>query len=349
MTKSNPLILTLEIVVAIVLIMAGISTFLKDEFTTISYAEVVVDVENLNGVASLQSFETGEELHVKDLILDTLLFERDEEPYTLVVLDGFNSMELQLCLKGNQTGSFEVGKYCVVPVHVKQYNVSNQEVNWLEEWYNYYQMPYNIKLQLYLGSILDLNSFLDINTDLKDTNELEEVINKALSKMFSIASVAGYTNVNKTLVEYLAITINPKFSSTNIDLSLSELSIKYEDIITILNLNESLIQYVNIDNTSVFYTPIESGSDERIIDYLSENDFAIISIYDADNSIPNNLSINSNDIIISLIDIGEILKSTNGLPPDGTLSISLQPDIGLLTEFDIRAPSVFRNRILNLN
>jgi archaellin len=210
-------------------------------------------------------------------------------------------------------------------------------------------MPYNIKLQLYLGSILDLNYFLDINTDSEDKNELEEGINKALLKMFSIASVAGYTNVNKTLVEYLAITINPNFSSTNIDLSLCELSIKYEDIITILNLNESLIQYVNIDNTSVFYTPVESGSNERIIDYLSENDFAIISIYDNDNSVPNNLSINSNDIIISLIDIGEVLKSTNGLPPDGALSVSLQPDIGLLTEFDIRAPSVFRNRILNLN
>jgi archaellin len=210
-------------------------------------------------------------------------------------------------------------------------------------------MPYNIKLQLYLDSILDLNYFLDINTDSKDKNELEEVIDKAFLKMFSIASVAGYTNVNKTLVEYLAITINSKFSSTNIDLSLCEFSIKYEDIVTNLNLNKSLIQYVNIDNTSVFYTPIESGSNKRIIDYLSENDFAIISIYDTDNSIPNNLSINSNDIIISLINIGEILKSTNGLPPDGNLSVSLQPNIGLVTEFDIRAPSVFRNRILNLN
>ncbi|RLF51632.1 MAG: hypothetical protein DRN24_04595, partial [Thermoplasmata archaeon] len=66
-----------------------------------------------------------------------------------------------------------------------------------------------------------------------------------------VESVTGYTNPGKTKITHLALTIRPRAGSKDIDLSLCTLSVLYDNL-TILTLNESLVQNVNTDNKSVF-------------------------------------------------------------------------------------------------
>ena len=69
---------------------------------------------------------------------------------------------------------------------------------------------------------------------------------REVSAGISVESVTGYTDEDKTKIQYLALTIRPRAGSKDIDLSLCTLSVLYDNL-TILTLNTSLVQAVNTD------------------------------------------------------------------------------------------------------
>ena len=71
---------------------------------------------------------------------------------------------------------------------------------------------------------------------------------------------------------------------------------------------------MNTDDTSVFYTPITSGSNYTVLDNLSAQKFGVISIHDPDSSVTNTYGMNSGDRVILVINISAILTGDNGLP-----------------------------------
>jgi len=170
---------------------------------------------------------------------------------------------------------------------------------------------------------------------------------REVSAGISVESVTGYTNAAKTHIEYLACTIRPRAGSKDIDLSLCTLSVLYDNL-TILTLNEALVNSVNTDNTSVFYTPVESGSNYTIMGNTSNTTFAVIAIHDPDGSITATYGMNSGDRAILLINLSSIID-VGGLPARETVSGMLTPEIGIKAQYDVTAPAVFSKRIVKLD
>ena len=171
---------------------------------------------------------------------------------------------------------------------------------------------------------------------------------REVSAGVSIESITGYTNVNKTEIEYIALTVRPRAGSKDIDLGLCTLSVLYDNL-TILTLNESLVQNVNTDNKSVFQTPITSGSSYTILDNTSSIKFGVIAIHDPDSSVINTNGMNSGDRIIIIVNLSAIITSQGGLPPREAVEGTLTPEIGIMAQYDTTAPAVFSKRIVNLS
>jgi len=170
---------------------------------------------------------------------------------------------------------------------------------------------------------------------------------REVSSGIAIEGVTGYTNPAKTKIEYLALTVRPRAGSKDIDLSLCTLSVLYDNL-TILILNESLIEHVNTDNKSVFYTPIDPGSSYTIMDNTTGTTFGVIAIHDPDSSVTNTHGMNSGDRVILIINLSAIIED-GGLPARQSISGTLTPEIGIKSQYDVTVPAVFSKRIVKLD
>jgi len=170
---------------------------------------------------------------------------------------------------------------------------------------------------------------------------------REVSSGVAIESITGYTNANRTQIEYLAMTVRPRAGSKDIDLSLCTVSVLHNNL-TELKLDESLVEEVNTDNKSVFYTPVDSGSPYTIAGNTTNSTFGIISLVDADNSIINTNGMNTGDRIIIIVNLSAIIDG-GGLPPRQSISGTMKPEIGIISAYEFTSPAVFTNRIVRLD
>ena len=170
---------------------------------------------------------------------------------------------------------------------------------------------------------------------------------REVSAGIAIEEVTGYTDVAQTRIEYLALTVRPRAGSKDIGLGLCTLSVLYDNL-TILTLNESAVEHVNTDNKTVFYTPVDPGSSESIINATSNIKFGVIAIHDPDSSITNTFGMNSGDRCVIIINLSAIIEG-GGLPAREGVSGTLVPEIGIKSQYDFSAPAVFSRRIVKLD
>ena len=170
---------------------------------------------------------------------------------------------------------------------------------------------------------------------------------KEVSTGFFIDDITGYTNINKTLVEYLALSVKPRAGSSDIDLSLLTVTVLYENL-SVLTLDESLVVKVNTDNKSVFETPISSGSSYTILDNTTSIKFGVIAIHDPDNTVINTSGMNSGDRVFIIVNLSAILTGDGGLPTRQRISGKIQPETGSPAVYDLTAPAVYSMRIVDL-
>jgi len=170
---------------------------------------------------------------------------------------------------------------------------------------------------------------------------------KEVSSGIAIESITGYTNEERTLIEYLALTVRPRAGSKDIDLNLCTLSVLYDNL-TELKLDDTLVVEVNTDNQSVFYTPVESGSPYTIMGNTTNSTFGVIALLDADNSVINTYGINTGDRVIIIVNLSAIIEG-GGLPHRQSVSGSMKPEIGIISLYDVTAPAVFTKRIVRLD
>lgn len=172
---------------------------------------------------------------------------------------------------------------------------------------------------------------------------------REVSAGIAIDDVTGYTNENRTKIEYLALTVRPRAGSQDIDLSLITLNILYNNL-SVLKLNTSLISHVNTDGKSVFDTPMAPGSNYSIFEKLTATEFGVIAIHDPDESVTRTAGINSGDRIMIVVNLKEVIpEDGGGLPARQKIGGSLLPEIGIYSTFDATAPAVFSNRIVYLS
>ena len=170
---------------------------------------------------------------------------------------------------------------------------------------------------------------------------------REVSAGIAIEEVTGYTDAAQTRIEYLALTVRPRAGSKDIGLGLCTLSVLYDNL-TILTLNESAVEDVNTDNKTVFYTPVDPGSSESVINATSNINFGVIAIHDPDSSITNTFGMNSGDRCVIIINLSAIIEG-GGLPAREGVSGTLVPEIGIKSQYDFSAPAVFSRRIVKLD
>ena len=162
-----------------------------------------------------------------------------------------------------------------------------------------------------------------------------------------IDGITGYTNADKTVVEYIAFTVRPRAGSKDIDLSLCTLEVLYDEL-HLLTLNESLVTEVNTNDTSVFDTPLTTNFSQRVLDLTSKTKFAVISIHDPDDSVINTNGINSGDRVYIIVNASALIADDGGLLARESVTGSIKPETGAPGVFDVTSPAVFSKRIVTL-
>ena len=147
---------------------------------------------------------------------------------------------------------------------------------------------------------------------------------REISAGFVVEDVIGYTDVNRSVVEFLAIEVRSRAGAQDMDLTTVTCSIMYDEF-HLLKYNASIVENVNTDGTSVFHTPIDPGSNLSILDASSRTNFGVIAMFDADNSVTTTDGLGTGDRIYMIINLTDIINETSGLPPRDSISGKVQP------------------------
>lgn len=164
---------------------------------------------------------------------------------------------------------------------------------------------------------------------------------REVSSGAKIIDLTGYTDENRTRIEYLAISIRPRAGSYDIDINETLLYIELDNL-TVLSLNyiDSDVIKRNASPDGVFHTLNHSN--------LNSTNFGVIAIRDPDNSVLNNYGMSRNDLIMIIINVSAAFSTTNGLAAGEEFMGRLVPEIGAEGIFLVSAPNAFEHRIVQL-
>ena len=159
-----------------------------------------------------------------------------------------------------------------------------------------------------------------------------------VSSGLRVIGVTGYTDTNKTKVEYLAIAISPRAGSLDIDLNRTLLYMKLDNF-SVLSLNVSSKASV-VGYSGIFHTLNMSK--------LNATNYGVIAIHDHDNSIMQTNGISATDQAILMVNLTAVLNTTKGLLAGEVLEGTLVPDFGGSGIFVAQAPMAFKYRVCDL-
>jgi len=153
-----------------------------------------------------------------------------------------------------------------------------------------------------------------------------------------VIGVTGYTDVNKTKLEYLAIAITPRAGSYDIDLNRTLLYIQLDNY-SVLSLN--LASKANrVTEGGIFHT--------LNLSRLNATTFGVISIHDRDDSVMKTNGISTTDQVILIVNLTAVLPTTKGLPAGEVLEGKLVPDVGASGIFVVQSPNAFKYRVCDV-
>jgi len=347
MIGRHSIVLVLEVIVAFTIIVFVVVNLIimNDEVGSIRYSDVISDIEEIGNVSSLKSYKNGDKITIEDEIEDIILFRLNEKLHKIIIFEGFRDSKFQLCLSGSQGAECSIGQDCNFEVHVKSYNISGQQVVWLEEWYNFYDIFFGTETYLHIDFDIDIENII---SDLSEKKDTENVI--SLKSDLAIEEIVGFTNPEKSIIKYLSVSIRPIAGSDDIDLSETTTNISLNSKSFSFSINDSLINEINVSTTSlVFYTPIEPDSDYRIIDCLRPKEFGVVILNDLDSSVLNNKILQKGDSIVLLVNLSSIEgKTIGGLSSSEILSLSIDYNKETGRKYDIITPDFFSNRLVRL-
>ncbi|HWR64348.1 MAG TPA: archaellin/type IV pilin N-terminal domain-containing protein [Candidatus Thermoplasmatota archaeon] len=159
-----------------------------------------------------------------------------------------------------------------------------------------------------------------------------------VSSGLQVIEVTGYTDVNKTKIQYLAIAISPRAGSLDIDLNRTLLYLKLNNF-SVLSLNLALKVSSN-GYTSIFHA-LDLGQ-------LNGTNYGVISIHDRDDSIIKTNGMSATDQAIFMVNLSAVLSETGGLMPGEVLEGTLVPDFGGSGVFVAQAPMAFKYQVCEL-
>jgi flagellin FlaB len=159
-----------------------------------------------------------------------------------------------------------------------------------------------------------------------------------VSSGMRIIGVSGYTDANKTKIEYLAIAITPRAGSYDLDLNKTLLYLQLDNF-TISSLNVNC-KAANVADGGIFST--------LNLSLLNATNYGVIAIHDADNSIANCNGMSINDQAMLIVNLTAALAATDGLLPGEVLEGKLVPEVGSSGIFVVYSPNAFKYRVVEV-
>jgi flagellin FlaB len=159
-----------------------------------------------------------------------------------------------------------------------------------------------------------------------------------VSSGLQVIEVTGYTDVNKTKIQYLAIALSPRAGSLDIDLNRTLIYLKLNNF-SVLSLNTA--QRISSNGyTSIFHA--------LNLSQLNGTNFGVIAIHDRDDSIIKTNGISATDQAIFMVNLSAVLPDTGGLQAGDVLEGTIVPDFGGSGVFVAQAPMAFKYQVCEL-
>lgn len=159
-----------------------------------------------------------------------------------------------------------------------------------------------------------------------------------VSSGLRVIGVSGYTDKNKTRIEYLAIAITPRAGSYDIDMNKTLLYFQ-SDNYTVLSLNPHC-KSETIGVGGIFHT--------LNLSMLNATNYGVIAIHDSDRSLMNSNGLSTSDQAMLIVNLTAAIPETRGLKAGEILESKLVPEVGASGIFIVFAPNAFKYRVVEV-
>lgn len=194
---------------------------------------------------------------------------------------------------------------------------------------------------LVISIIIGIGYFVFVHSNLLASSDLKDKSSSVGNQFYSqyihsvkIDEIYGYSNTDKTHIEYLSLSIHYYVESEEIDLRNCTVTTDYNTLST-LYFDETLVStYITIFNN-------------YIINSLSSSNYGVISATDADNSIDDRFGLTFNDKAFILLNLSLIIKD-GGLAVGNSLSGEFIVDNSHKIDYSFTVPKALSNRVVKL-
>ncbi|QEK78055.1 flagellin [Pyrococcus furiosus DSM 3638] len=155
-----------------------------------------------------------------------------------------------------------------------------------------------------------------------------------------VLSVVGKTDSNKTYVEKLAIYISPNAGSEGIDLNNTRVVLSNGTV-------QAVLKY---EKTAYHKGAVGDVFNASTAWNLSNTNFGIIVLQDADNSVDQNYpTLNKGDIVVITVKVGEGNGVFGkGIPPRTKITGKVIPEFGAPGVIEFTTPSTYTSEVIEL-
>ncbi|MEF8879055.1 MAG: archaellin/type IV pilin N-terminal domain-containing protein [Candidatus Thermoplasmatota archaeon] len=169
---------------------------------------------------------------------------------------------------------------------------------------------------------------------------------REVSTGLKIVGMTGYTNEDRTRVQYLALNVRPRAGSYDIDMNNTQIHLEHTNL-TILSLDYTDDNAADggsisgsVSSDGVFHTLNHSC--------LSSKDFGLVALRDSDGSITDSYGLGTSDSVMVIINLSAAFPETNGLEPNKEVRGRIIPEVGASGIFFVSTPNTFPHRVVSL-
>ena len=159
-----------------------------------------------------------------------------------------------------------------------------------------------------------------------------------VSSGLRIIGVSGYTDANKTKIQYLAIAVATRAGSYDIDLNKTLLYLQLDNY-SVLSMNTHC-KTNTVGIGGIFHS--------LNLSMLNATNYGVIAIHDADQYIMKTNGLSTADQAIIIVNLTAALPMTQGLLSGEVLESKLVPEVGVEGIFVVHAPDAFKYRVVEV-
>jgi len=169
---------------------------------------------------------------------------------------------------------------------------------------------------------------------------------REVSSGVKIVDLIGYTDVDKSVLQYLAISVSPRAGSYDLDLNATLIYIEYDNL-TVLTLDYT---DKNADGGGTVNGTVSEHGVFQTLNHtcLDATDYGVVAIRDSDNSVVNSYGLGTQDMVMVIINLTAAFPDTNGIEPGEEFYGRFVPEVGAAGIFYVSAPNAFDHRVVEL-